>query len=401
VTLERLRTTEDELRKRLTDVRSRLAAACAAVESGDAAKRELAAIQETKREGAYRDMTDERATALRARVDAATLGATQRVRLRADEARLLEKLELVRLDIARAGVRRNVLPVLDAAPTATPCSIPWEEMAGDGDARTCGHCKARVLSLAMLEPADAERLLATAGTGLLHRRADGTVLAGDCPAGASRRRLFTLVAVVGLAFVALVGVMVFFLPSREPVVPQRIDTNQFGGRGWSPPPLPAPERPQPVRLGTVQALEVFSSFSTIGGGSRAHTSLDRRGPSFEVRRECAAADARGMIDAKLVDAFVSTLEQHTPVPGPHSFCGMTDNVASINVYMNEQTFHVINCSYEWDANGAVLSEVPSAGDGGGGGRHQDINASYQALASALQAVPCPPFDPKHPPLRYR
>jgi hypothetical protein len=102
---------------------------------------------------------------------------------------------------------------LDGVRIAAPCRADWEKMAGDERMRYCGQCSLHVYNLSGMTKREAEALVANTEGRLcvrFYRRADGTVLTGNCPVGlrALKRRATrvagaTLSAVLG--FFAGVG----------------------------------------------------------------------------------------------------------------------------------------------------------------------------------------------------
>jgi hypothetical protein len=86
----------------------------------------------------------------------------------------------------RAMGAKHQLRTLDGVGPASPCEVPWDRMEGNGRVRECKKCGRRVVSVAGMSRADAETLLDEhfpAEQGALYRRADGTLLSGDCPVG--------------------------------------------------------------------------------------------------------------------------------------------------------------------------------------------------------------------------
>jgi hypothetical protein len=62
----------------------------------------------------------------------------------------------------------------------------WSDMTGDDTRRFCHHCNLHVYNIAALTSAEAETLITRAEgrfCAQLFRRADGTVITKDCPAG--------------------------------------------------------------------------------------------------------------------------------------------------------------------------------------------------------------------------
>ena len=109
----------------------------------------------------------------------------------------------------------------------SPCDVPWESMTGDERVRFCRICKKNVFDLSALPREDAEALVSSATSDLcvqIARRADGTVVTGDCtPARlafarkAARKALVVAGAMAGAVAVALAGVG--WLLGAEPSCP--------------------------------------------------------------------------------------------------------------------------------------------------------------------------------------
>jgi hypothetical protein len=67
---------------------------------------------------------------------------------------------------------------------ALPCSADWDRMPGDDRVRYCPQCKLNVYNFSALSPKEIERLvLQKEGRlcGRFYQRADGTMLAQNCP----------------------------------------------------------------------------------------------------------------------------------------------------------------------------------------------------------------------------
>ncbi|MCA9610590.1 MAG: hypothetical protein KC619_33575 [Myxococcales bacterium] len=165
---------------------------------------------------AYRDED----TALAAR------GAALRVELRERESLELA-LELVRVEHRR---RERRLRTFDHLPIASPCDASWEAMEGDGPMRRCHRCEEDVYDLAGLSPDAALALVEhERGSKRLHRRADGTVITGDCPEGRRRydRRGLALAGGVLLsaaAFAVAAAPSVDDPYTAPPPVPEHVST---------------------------------------------------------------------------------------------------------------------------------------------------------------------------------
>lgn len=90
---------------------------------------------------------------------------------------------------------RPTLP-LHQLRVAAPCPACWDAMPGDDRVRFCPLCEKNVYNLSAMEAAAAQALIEDQEGRLCvryYRRADGTVLAGNCPVGLRRvaRRLTT------------------------------------------------------------------------------------------------------------------------------------------------------------------------------------------------------------------
>jgi hypothetical protein len=134
---------------------------------------------------AYRD----RVTAELQRARAACAEARARA---AEVDRLEKELAETRALLDQLGPRR-VLGVLQEVRIAAPCHESWEQMKGNERVRFCGRCEKNVYNVSAMSEHEAEALLISSGDCAdlclrLYRRADGTVLTGDCPVGVRRRR---------------------------------------------------------------------------------------------------------------------------------------------------------------------------------------------------------------------
>lgn len=80
---------------------------------------------------------------------------------------------------------------LDQLTIAKPCSANWNEMSGDERVRHCGLCKLNVYNISSMSKEDAESLIREKEGNLcvrMYQRADGTLLAQDCPVGLAKLR---------------------------------------------------------------------------------------------------------------------------------------------------------------------------------------------------------------------
>lgn len=124
---------------------------------------------------------------------------------------------------------RDRLPSLDELRVAAPCPADWAAMSGDARVRHCGACKRNVYDLSELTRAEAEALILEKEGRLcvrFYRRADGTILFGNCAVGVWRRRRRVLVSAV-VAFVFGLSL----IPRRAPEPAPR---PAMSGKPWVP-----------------------------------------------------------------------------------------------------------------------------------------------------------------------
>ncbi len=88
--------------------------------------------------------------------------------------------------------------MLDRVRIASPCPADWSAMRGDERTRYCEACGLHVHNVAAMTSPEIYRLFARPGRtcARLYRRADGTLITGDCPAGrrVMRRQRAAMVA---------------------------------------------------------------------------------------------------------------------------------------------------------------------------------------------------------------
>jgi hypothetical protein len=99
---------------------------------------------------------------------------------------------------------------------AAPCPAKWEEMDGDDRARFCHACQKHVYNIESMREVEIVALIErTEGNfcGRLARRADGTVLTGDCWVGVRklRRALLTRLRQATVAVLAAIGAVLALL----------------------------------------------------------------------------------------------------------------------------------------------------------------------------------------------
>src|SRR5688572_5739991 len=118
---------------------------------------------------------------------------------------------------------------LDQIGVARPCSAKWDEMAGDDRVRNCATCSHDVYDLSAMSRTEAEDFVtAREGSACVRffRRADGTVLTSDCPAGvraAWRRMAWAASALLAGGFAAAA----MLAPRDTRGVPQVAPVKQF------------------------------------------------------------------------------------------------------------------------------------------------------------------------------
>jgi hypothetical protein len=403
VSLSALRMHEEELQQQLRGVQAALAEAVLAVQAAGRAESDLAALRERATgQGAYRDVAAERKQHLHSVIEAGEAAKDKRQRLRRREAILLDELEKTRLDIERAGVRRSVLPALEGIPAARPCGLRWDQMQGDGDARVCPRCKAQVLDLALLEPAEAERLLAlTPGTSL-HRRADGTILTRDCAGAPSPPvgRWLLYAAVLGVAGLAAAA----YKMAGQSVVGRGSDED-YGAFMPRPGTTPPDEVSRPVgdddasqieaaRLHNATTLTISDTFESLGGRYATNVTMQRKGKEFSYTLQCGngkrSLSQIGRIPAAFPEAFLDSIDAR-PVGHTLAQCTHTDDYPKIHVEVtmptpNSVALSVSDCSYQWYRNGEPLSLEGRASTTRK--QHPRINEAYEALLDAMGGKDC-------------
>jgi hypothetical protein len=103
---------------------------------------------------------------------------------------------------------------LDQVSVASPCKVSWDSMLGNDQVRFCGQCQQRVFNLSAMTSANAQAIVDQRNGRMCIRffkRADGTMMARDCPVGlrAIRRRVAMIGSAVLAAVVAGLGFGVF------------------------------------------------------------------------------------------------------------------------------------------------------------------------------------------------
>jgi hypothetical protein len=230
----------------------------------------------------------------------------------AEENALLNEREQVRRGLAEAGIHSS----LPTAPTqnATSCPARFGEMDGDERERMCDRCRKRVYDVDGLSTEEIDALVSKVQPGTtLFRRADGTLIAGDCPVGRGRTR--NALAMVAGGVVAF-GVLVLALEGPQllsPNKPQpssshgtyaRVDAAAANPIPFTPPKSPAvdesklsPEEKAFVeaalvhpnrdkRLAAARALLLSGKYSTFLTSDREdYTALRTEIPADKMRGE--------------------------------------------------------------------------------------------------------------------
>jgi len=377
VKLTALRLHDEELRARLRAVREALESAVRAIEAGDRAEAQLAAARDRRAgQGAYRDVAAERASEWQSDVDAAVGARERRERLRVEEASLLDELEQTRRDIERAGVKSSAVRALALAPDATRCEVRWDQMTGDGDARTCPRCKSAVLSVAMLEPADAEALLASVGPNAsFHRRHDGTILPRDCPVAAERTATWRA-APVSIAVGFFVTMALVFLVIGLTTVKRKPAPIPIGYT--APPPSDPPADDGVLRVRDSSMIIIDDSSAGLAGTTNVESVLRRNGDDYGYKTTCNtdwSHPATGTIGASVVKTFLDAV-QATPQNGASTPCGRAGDDRKVRVQF-------------LSPRGRFEAQVASC------------SAAYVALRAAFEGDACArrrPIDPA--PLRH-
>ena len=149
------------------------------------------------------------------------------------------------------------LDLIDRVEIASPCSMKWEDLDGDGCTRHCRQCELDVHNFSDMTRTEVESILANT-TGRLcatwYRRADGTMMTRDCPVGlaAVRRHARRAAVLVGGFLTLLIAGGMTAMGFRT----ARSDVTDYGpimGDITMPAvqPMPAP----PVLMGEVCAPE--------------------------------------------------------------------------------------------------------------------------------------------------
>lgn len=110
---------------------------------------------------------------------------------------------------------------------AAPCTASWEGMSGNESVRFCAQCSLNVYNLSGMTRKEAETLVTNSEGRLcvrFYRRADGTILTGNCPVGlrALKRRFSRVTNALlssVLGFFAGLGINLALYPLKESILP--------------------------------------------------------------------------------------------------------------------------------------------------------------------------------------
>lgn len=159
---------------------------------------------------------------------------------------------------------------------ASPCTVGWETMEGEGRVRFCRLCSLNVYDLSEMTRSEVEALvLKTEGRlcGRLTHRADGTVLTKDCPVGLRALRRRTTRA-AGAAFAALLGL--FATVSGRPA-PQWTDSCPSGGARFK-----VERKTQPGSYSTVSGT-IYDKACAVIYGAAVSLKSKETGRKFETK----------------------------------------------------------------------------------------------------------------------
>jgi len=194
--------------------------------------------------------------------------ATRKAELLADataeQARVARELAAVEAKLQRAEGRR--LAVLEDVRIASPCKADWDEMKGDERVRFCGSCEKNVYNLSAMPRGEAEALLRQRESNIcvrLYRRADGTIITGDCPVGVRKKRVRrAVVSLVAGAGALATTTLVAFAQMGKPAATmgEPMPVNAPGTQGEIHPPEGVAAEPQaPTAAPSTEATVVPSA----------------------------------------------------------------------------------------------------------------------------------------------
>jgi len=145
------------------------------------------------------------------------------------KAAVIDELSNLRNELGRGTDRRGPVQLANVR-IASPCKERWADMTGDDRVRVCNGCDRPVFNLSEMTRDEAEAVLATRGITpcvRFYRRADGTVMAADCPTGARRSRRLAVVA-AGTTLLGSSAAIAGPLPPASDEVPATADAPAQG-----------------------------------------------------------------------------------------------------------------------------------------------------------------------------
>jgi hypothetical protein len=220
-------------------------------------------------------------------------------------------------------MRRGKFDV-DRLRVASPCPMSWEQMTGDDQTRHCSLCDLNVHNIAGLPDHEVEKLVGAREGRLcvrLSRRADGTVIVGDCPVGLRKYRR-QVAAMASAAFAALLSLMSVSYAQKDKNT-RRIDARK---------------------------IEIVRTRDNVGGSSIAGTLLDPAGaviPLIEVRLFQGEDKDRTRVEVSDED-------------GRFSFGRLTDGIYTITIRAANgfQAVRVENIDLKADEKQEMNLEIP-------------------------------------------
>lgn len=96
------------------------------------------------------------------------------------------------------------MSALETLKIATPCPMKWSQMKGDDRVRRCDQCRLNVYDLSTLSTQQATEFIEARKCVRFFRRADGTVITGDCRGGFSKNFLERFRARTGVGLFAVI-----------------------------------------------------------------------------------------------------------------------------------------------------------------------------------------------------
>ncbi|MEO8875596.1 MAG: hypothetical protein ABI461_08420 [Polyangiaceae bacterium] len=376
MTIDELRSKEISIREKLVAVRGELAASKVVLAAAARAKAQLAAA-DGPNDGAYRKAADDRFGSLRDRVAASLPAESDRERLRAQETALMIELEENREALVGHGVLRVPIPALANILKSAPCKVRWGDMTGDGDDRTCTHCQKIVRNVAMLEARDAARFPAPDPNAPFYRRADGTILVGNCEEG-QRDQNVTRAMTIGLGVVVavVVGLLASFEIAKGPraavsrstskpvetAAPYAIDDHPSNDQG-NEQPLAFSGGPVQDRLHNVTTVHVVDTTVDRAETRKIDLKISAFGNLFVGFLTCGGSNKQIQVDVPSlkVQSFFDEINVTHDVDVDASVpvaCAAMSRKIQLDIVMpghkHTATLTMNNCGPQWIENGTPL-----------------------------------------------